>query len=81
VYASPLIPISVPTGLPDVVPVQLTLYGAVPPVAVIIASPLFAPLQVIFEVETAIDGGMNIEILVLKVAEQAGPCGGVKTQV
>jgi hypothetical protein len=44
-YVPPLDAISVPAGLPDVVPVQLTLYGAVPPVAVITPEPLLPALH------------------------------------
>ena len=40
--------ISVPTGLPVVVPVQLTLYGAVPPEPVINPEPVKPPLQTTF---------------------------------
>jgi hypothetical protein len=47
-YELPLVVISVPTGLPEVVPVQLTLYGAIPPVAVIDAEPFVNPKQVTF---------------------------------
>jgi hypothetical protein len=45
-YELPLVVISVPNGLPEVVPVQLTLYGAVPPVAVIDAEPFVNPKHV-----------------------------------
>ena len=53
VYVPPLVVISLPAGLPVLVPLQLTLYGAVPPVAVITPEPLLPPLHdtlvVVFE--------------------------------
>ena len=45
VYVPPLVVISLPAGLPVLVPLQLTLYGAVPPVAVITPEPLLPPLH------------------------------------
>jgi len=48
VYVPPDAVISVPAGLPAVVPVQLTLYPAVPPDAVIVPTPLAPPLHVTF---------------------------------
>ena len=46
VYVLPLNPISAPAGLPVAAPVQLTLYGVVPPLAVTNIDSLVPPAHV-----------------------------------
>jgi hypothetical protein len=65
-YEPPVLEISIPEGLPELTPVQETLYPALPPLTETLMLPFVCPIHptfvTVFTIETAPEGWVMVAV-------------------